>query len=56
MDRFRIDVKWTTDNTGYFEIYTKYEGETEYVLRFEQDNLVTFTGTRLSNGQKGYIK
>ncbi|NGM62859.1 hypothetical protein G5B30_13155 [Sphingobacterium sp. SGG-5] len=53
---FRIDVKWTTDNTGYFKIYTKYEDETAYVLRFQQDNLVTFTGTQLNNGQKGYIK
>ena len=53
---FRIDVKWTLDNTGYFKIYTQYEGETNYTLRLENLNARTFTGTKLQNGQKGYIK
>ncbi|WP_113663227.1 heparin lyase I family protein [Pedobacter nanyangensis] len=53
---FRIDVKWTLDNTGYFKIYTKYQGEQDFTLRFQNLNARTFTGTQLSNGQKGYIK
>ncbi|MGJ1196018.1 heparin lyase I family protein [Sphingobacterium spiritivorum] len=53
---FRIDVKWTSDNTGYFKIYTKYQGEQDYTLRFQNLNARTFTGTQLANGQKGYIK
>ncbi|ARS40215.1 hypothetical protein CA265_11350 [Sphingobacteriaceae bacterium GW460-11-11-14-LB5] len=53
---FRIDVKWTTDNTGYFKIYTRYEGEQDYTLRLQNLNAKTFTGTQLANGQKGYIK
>ncbi len=53
---FRIDVKWTLDNTGYFKIYTRYEGETDYTLRLQNLNARTFTGTKLQNGQKGYIK
>jgi hypothetical protein len=53
---FRIDVKWTLDNTGYFKIYTRYSGEENYALRLENLNARTFTGTQLANGQKGYIK
>ncbi|WP_343532934.1 heparin lyase I family protein [Pedobacter sp.] len=53
---FRIDVKWTLDNTGYFKIYTKYQGEQDFTLRVQNVNARTFTGTQLSNGQKGYIK
>lgn len=53
---FRIDVKWTLDNTGYFKIYSKNEGEQNFTLRFENLNARTFTGTQLANGQKGYIK
>lgn len=53
---FRIDVKWTLDNTGYFKIYTRYNDEENYTLRLENLNARTFTGTQLSNGQKGYIK
>ncbi len=53
---FRIDVKWTLDNTGYFKIYTKYQGEQDFTLRFQNLNARTFTGTQLANGQKGYIK
>jgi len=53
---FRIDVKWTLDNTGYFKIYTKYQGEQDFTLRLQNLNARTFTGTQLANGQKGYIK
>lgn len=53
---FRIDVKWTLDNTGYFKIYTKYNGEQEYVLRLQNLNARTFTGNQLDKGQKGYLK
>ncbi|WP_113634818.1 heparin lyase I family protein [Nubsella zeaxanthinifaciens] len=53
---FRIDVKWTLDNTGYFKIYSKYEGEQDFTLRFQNLDARTFTGNQLANGQKGYIK
>lgn len=53
---FRIDVKWTLDNTGYFKIYTRYSNEQNYTLRLQNLNARTFTGTQLANGQKGYIK
>lgn len=53
---FRIDVKWTVDNTGYFKIYTRYEGETDYTLRLQNLNARTYTGTQLNKGQKGYLK
>lgn len=53
---FRIDVKWTLDDTGYFKIYTRYEGEQDYTLRLQNLNARTFTGTQLDKGQKGYLK
>lgn len=53
---FRIDVKWTLDNTGYFKIYSRYSSEQEYTLRFQNLNARTFTGKQLDKGQKGYIK
>lgn len=53
---FRIDVKWTLDNTGYFKIYSRYSNEQEYTLRFQNLNARTFTGKQLNKGQKGYIK
>lgn len=53
---FRIDVKWTLDNTGYFKIYSRYANEQDYTLRFQNLNARTFTGNQLINGQKGYIK
>lgn len=53
---FRIDVKWTLDNTGYFKIYSRYANEQDYTLRFQNLNARTFTGNQLDKGQKGYIK
>lgn len=53
---FRIDVKWTLDNTGYFKIYSRYANEQDYTLRFQNLTARTFTGNQLNNGQKGYLK
>ncbi|MES2774083.1 MAG: HYR domain-containing protein [Bacteroidota bacterium] len=52
---FRIDVKWTTDNTGYLKIYTKLPDQPGYNLMLDRDNFVTFTGN-VANGNVGYVK
>ncbi|MBZ4191436.1 heparin lyase I family protein [Niabella beijingensis] len=55
--RFRIDVLWTTDSTGYIKVYTQLPGETGYTLRRESTGLRTYTGTGTSGGGAfGYPK
>lgn len=51
--KFRIDVSWSTTNTGYINIYTQAPGESGYTLRLSKTNLKTYTGTGSSHG---YIK
>jgi hypothetical protein len=52
---FRIDVKWTTDNTGYLKVYTKLPDQADYNLMLDRNNFATFTGN-VENGNVGYIK
>ncbi|MCD0470389.1 heparin lyase I family protein [Flavobacterium sp. JAS] len=52
---FRIDVKWTLDNTGYLKIYTKLPDQSDYNLVLDRNNFVTFTGN-VENGNVGYLK
>lgn len=52
---FRIDVKWTTTNTGYMKTYMKLPGQNEYALVDEKTNYRTYSGDGLG-GQHGYIK
>ncbi len=50
----RIDVKWTTNATGYIKIYTKLPGEQDYSLKDQSENIVTFVSQ--SAGNIGYLK
>lgn len=52
---FRIDVKWTSDNTGSMKVYMKLPGESNYALKDSMINYRTFTGDT-SIGNVGYIK
>ncbi|MGQ7947322.1 heparin lyase I family protein [Flavobacterium sp. WC2509] len=52
---FRIDVKWATDATGYIKLYAKLPTDTDYVLKEEQNNIVTFVGDP-AVGNIGYLK
>ncbi|MFE2555901.1 heparin lyase I family protein [Streptomyces sp. NPDC059352] len=40
--RFRVDVKWTEDSTGYYRISTRMPGEAEFTLRQTYENVRTF--------------
>lgn len=53
--KFRIDVKWTLDNTGYMRIYAKLPNQSDYKLFLERTNFVTFTGNP-AVGNVGYLK
>lgn len=53
--RFRIDVKWTADSTGYMRIYVKMPDDSIYIQKVEQASYRTFTGN-VANGNVGYIK
>lgn len=52
---FRIDVLWTSTHTGYIKTYVKLPGSTDYELKAEQLNYLTYTGSGIG-GQHGYIK
>lgn len=53
--KFRIDVKWAVDNTGYMRIYAKLPSQSDYKLLLERANFVTFTGNP-AVGNVGYLK
>jgi hypothetical protein len=53
--KFRIEVKWAIDNTGYMKIYVKLPNQSDYKLVFERNNFVTFTGNP-NVGNVGYLK
>ncbi|QKW08683.1 heparin lyase I family protein [Streptomyces sp. NA04227] len=40
--RFRIDVKWTDDNTGYYKVSSQLPGESGYTLKKTYSNVKTF--------------
>ncbi|MCX4538847.1 polysaccharide lyase (plasmid) [Streptomyces sp. NBC_00841] len=40
--RFRVDVKWTDDSTGYYRVSARMPGESEYTLRQTYENVQTF--------------
>lgn len=53
--KFRIEVKWAMDNTGYMKIYTKLPNQSDYNLVLERKKIVTFTGNP-AIGNVGYLK
>lgn len=53
--KFRIEVKWTLDNTGYMKIYAKIPNQSDYKLLLERTNFRTFTGDP-TVGNVGYLK
>lgn len=52
---FRIDTRWTLDNTGYIKVYMKTAAQAEFVLVNEQLNYRTYVGNP-AQGNVGYIK
>lgn len=53
--KFRVEVKWMTDTTGYMKIYVKLPDQSDYKLVLQRNNFVTFTGNP-ANGNVGYLK
>lgn len=53
--KFRVEVKWMTDSTGYMKIYVKLPDQSDYKLLLERHNFVTFTGNP-AVGNVGYLK
>jgi len=53
--KFRIEVKWAMDKTGYMKIYVKLPDQSDYNLVLERNNFVTFTGNP-AVGNVGYLK
>lgn len=53
--KFRIEVKWAMDKTGYMKIYAKLPMQSDYILLLERNNFVTFTGDPTA-GNVGYLK
>ncbi|PTQ93987.1 polysaccharide lyase-like protein [Mucilaginibacter yixingensis] len=53
--KFRIDVSWTTTNTGYMNIYYQLPGASGYTLAWSKTNVKTYVGPA-TGGQHGYIK
>jgi len=53
---FRIDAKMTTDATGYYKVYYRLPGQTEYTLAWEINNLRTFNQDVPEENPSGYLK
>lgn len=52
--RFRVDVRWTDDKTGYYRISARLPGESGFTLRRTYENVQTFHPENPTNF--GYIK
>ncbi|AJE83480.1 MULTISPECIES: heparin lyase I family protein [Streptomyces] len=52
--RFRVDVRWTEDKTGYYKISTRMPGESDFTLRKTYENVQTFHPK--NPAEFGYIK
>ncbi|MFD4372427.1 heparin lyase I family protein [Streptomyces sp. NPDC058486] len=52
--RFRVDVRWTDDDTGYYEVSTRLPGESRYTLRRTYENVKTFHP--VNPAHFGYLK
>jgi hypothetical protein len=53
---FRIDVKWANDNTGYYKVYYKLPGETNYTLKYQVSNFNSFNQDVPETNPSGYLK
>lgn len=53
---FRIDAKMTTDNTGYYKVYYRLPGQTEYTLAWQVSNFKTFNQDVPEANPSGYLK
>jgi|GEM_PF-751318 len=53
---FRIDAKMTTDNTGYYKVYYRLPGQTEYTLAWQINNFRTFNQDIPETNPSGYLK
>ncbi|MET9672230.1 heparin lyase I family protein [Streptomyces sp. NPDC006482] len=51
---FRVDVKWTDDDTGYYKVSTRMPGESAYTLRQTYANVKTFHP--VNPADFGYLK
>ncbi|MFI0988568.1 heparin lyase I family protein [Streptomyces exfoliatus] len=52
--RFRVDVSWTDDSTGYYKVSTRMPGESQFTLRQTYENVQTFHPE--SPADFGYLK
>lgn len=53
---FRVDAKMTTDNTGYYKVYYRLPGQTEYTLAYDINNHRTFNQDVPEENPSGYLK
>lgn len=51
---FRVDVRWTEDQTGYYRVWTKLAGETDYTLAVDLQNVQTWHP--VNPAEHGYLK
>ena len=52
--RFRVDVKWTDDTTGYYKVSTRMPGESDFTPRQTYENVQTFHP--VNPADFGYLK
>ncbi|MGE8343226.1 MAG: heparin lyase I family protein [Flavobacterium sp.] len=53
---FRVDAKMTTDNTGYYKVYYRLPGQTDYTLAWQISNFRTFNQDVPETNPSGYLK
>jgi hypothetical protein len=53
---FRVEAKMTTDNTGYYKVYYRLPGQTDYTLAWQVSNFRTFNQDVPEANPSGYLK
>lgn len=53
---YRIDAKMTNEPNGYYKVYCKLPGETNYQLKYQVNNYKTFNIDLTEGSSSGYLK
>lgn len=51
---FRVDARWTTDDTGYFKVSLRHPGESDYTLVVSHEDVATYQPENPAD--HGYLK
>ena len=53
---FRVDAKMTNDTTGYYKVYARLNGQTDYIIYWQISGIKTFNQDIPETNPSGYLK